>query len=535
MADTKALSSITNASAAKADSLAELPGFAARALLEAVKDESWLPLCDKLHVGIRSQIADMKVGKRFCELSEKEQVALVEKNWKDLQQKDDSPMLDVFAARMSREVDEELLKMLLDKANKTPVKKNSKMEVFTADAETEQANSDTHPTNVAALVLEISAAAIDMLECGPANLMNSTKLFINRPLPASLRPYIWSRSLYLTNSPATRQNMSFGRLAPSLDLILSRRCHALLDTKFPRLSSRANAAYAKTVASNFVRLIGVTLPVNSYDSLTDMDHALFLVVPLIVLFRSDFGKKKHTADVGGDAAGEVALDADGNEIAEVQFSDDIPTANKMFKNTNSNKYIIENALYSLLEPRNLGSLRVSSGTMSFVDKAPGIDRTKTLLATKDSELYFKLWGLKSTKQSGDRNSEDDFTTETTTFEAFFSEQLIRGLSGLLNLETCMFCWDQGFIKDFGGILPLVLVTLVLGNASELKGLTSFHSIIETFTSYCQAITIEQLQSLLSSTFPQELGDFFDIPGNYRFKRGDDGILQAVYKRLGGGK
>jgi len=163
-----------------------------------------------------------------------------------------------------------------------------------------------------------------------------------------------------------------------------------------------------------------------------------------------------------------------------------------------------------------------------------LDRTKTLLTIKDGELYAKLWSLKSTNAVG-RNLDDDFTTETTTFEGFFNEQLIRGLSGLLNLETCIFCWDQGFIKDFGGILPLVLVALVLGNASELKGLTSFNSVIETFTSYCQTITIEQLQSLLSTNFPKELGDFFDITGNYRFKRGDDGILQAMYRRLGEGK
>jgi len=511
------------------DSTTDLPGFAARALLEAVKDSSWLPLCDKLHDGIRAQISDMKVGKRFCELSEKEQVALVEKNWKELQQKEDSPMLGAFSARMSREVDEELLKMLLAKANKTYVKTSgfSKTEIFTAKSGVGDSDPDAHPTNVETLVMEISAAAIEMFESGPANLMNSTKLFVNRPLPASLRAYVWSRSLYMSNNPAGQQNMSFGRLAPSLDLILSRRCHAMLDIKFPRLSSRANAAYAKTLASNFCRLIGASLPTNSYDSLTDMDHSLFLVIPLIVLYRSDFGKKK-------EVHAEKILDSDGNEAAEVEFGDEVANLNKMYRDTQSQKYLIENAMYSLLEPRHLGSLRVSNGTISFVEKAHMLDRTKTLMMTKTGDLYGKLWTLKSTKPAG-RNLDDDFTTETTTFEGFLNEQLIRGLSGLLNLEACMFCWDQGFIKDFGGILPLVVVSLVLGNASELKGLTSFQSIIETFTSYCQTTTIEQLQGLLSTHFPKELGDFFDITGNYRFRRGDDGILQAVYKRLGDGK
>ena len=498
----------------------EMPSFAAKALLEAIKDDSWLPLCAKLHEGIRGQIADMKISKRFCELSEKEQVALVEKNWKDLQQMEDTSLLDSFSARMGREVDQELLKIMLAKSNKkTPSNPLSVGKLFNV---TDPGASD--PTNVDILVQEISASVIDMMESGPANLMNSTKLFINRPLPQSIRSYVWSRSLLMSNVSALTQNANFGRLAPSLDLILSRRCHALLDNKFPRLSSRSNAAYAKTIASNYMRMIGVKLPTNGYDSFADMDHCLYLVVPLIVLLRSDFGRKKDSS-----VTSERSLDEDGNEAPDVEFTDDTLNPNRVFKSTQ--RYVVETSLYVLMEPRHLGSLRVSNGTMSLVERAPGLGRAITLLSTKNSELYLKLASLKAPVKTT-RNADDDFTSEMTTMENFYNEQLIRGLSGLLNLETCMFVWDQGFIKDFGGILPLVLVALVLGNADELRGLTSFSSVIETFTSYCRKVTIFELQGLLSTHFPKELTDFFDITGNFRFRRGDDGVLQAVYRRLG---
>lgn len=537
----------------------ELQGFASRALLEAVKDESWLPLCDRLHEGIRKQIADMNVGKRFCELSASEQVALVEKNWKEMAQPQNNlALLDAFAARMSREVDEEILKHVLVKSNPQKVVREIKKESANAGGgtalgeekdgqkvvPTEPPTADTqemamapvathstesHPTNVDDLVREFSAAAIEMLESGPANLMNTTKLFINRPLPGTLRAYIWSRALWSGNKPY--QKSTFGRLAPSLDLVISRRVHALLDNKFARLSSRANAAYAKTVACNFMKMCNIALPSSSTDSFEYIDVCIYLCIPLIVLFRSDFGSKKVNASANTDGSSSN-LDDDGYEKVEVEFSEDLPTKEKVYKGTNTSKHVIENSLYALMEARHLGCLRVTEGKIEFIAKAPGIGRAVTLLSTKDSELYLKLWSLRPPAGGRRRNEDDSFLSEKNSFEDFFNEQLFRGLSGLLNLETCMFVWDQGFIKDFGGILSLVIVALALGNAAELKSLTIFTSAIDTFTSYCHTISIAQLQDLLGKHFPKELNDLFNITGNYRFRRGNDGTLQAVYKRIG---
>jgi hypothetical protein len=526
---------------AKEESIPPLQGFAARALLEAVKDDSWLPLCDKLHGEVRKQLSEMKVGKHFCELSETMQVALVEKNWKNVQQHSERDLLDQFAARMSREIDEELLQFVLDKSKakegdsvlakereeqnkigmKLDRKENEKEhEDIIAEKEAVKSGADgSDPTNVEMLVREFSLAAIDMLENSPVNLMNTTKLFINRPLPGSIRPYIWSRALWLGQK--ANNAINFARLAPSLDVILSRRCHGLLDNKFPRLSSRANAAFAKNIIANFMRMVNLKMPTNMYDSFVELDHCAYLCLPLIVVLRSDFNQRKTSS---------IELDEYGNEPPEIEFSDIHNSKFKIYKGMNTSRFAVENALYALMEPLKLGTLRVSSGNLNFVERAPGIGRAITLLSAKNSELYLRLWRLKAPEDQR-RAVESDFSTEQKSFDAFFNEQLIRGLSGLLNLETCMFVWDQGFITDFGGILPLVLVALVLGDAEELKGLSTFRNAIDVFTSYCYRVTIDQLQHLLSEHFPVELGNFFDISGNYKFKRGNDGILQAVYKRI----
>jgi len=152
-----------------------LPDWASSALLEAVKDASWLPLCDELHSGIKNQLAELNVNKRFCELTVKEQGVLVERSFQDMQRSlTEKTLLDRFSKKVSREVDEELLKHILKDSLVLPVENGKN---YTALPETKK---KYHPTNVDKLMDEYSAAIIEMLEDSPANIMNATKLFLNR-------------------------------------------------------------------------------------------------------------------------------------------------------------------------------------------------------------------------------------------------------------------------------------------------------------------------------------------------------------------
>ncbi len=532
-----------------------LPDWASSALLEAVKDDSWLPLCDELHLNIKNKLSELSVHKRFCELTGNEQAVLVERSYQDMQRaqsKKERSLLEKFSKRMSREVDEELLKHILKDSLVLPLEEGKN---YTALPETKKGY---HPTNVDKLMDEYSAAIIHMLENSPANIINTTKLFMNRPLPGSIRPYIWSRALWLGDKNVSK--MVFSRLAPSLDLILSRRCHSILDKAYPRLSSRNNASFAKTIVSHFMRMVDMKLPTNGFDSFEEMDNVVYLVIPLIVLLRSNYDtEKRKEVDPASNPTSVITAnkkdakgiegkqgekeenknenaDREGDEEEEgVQFSDDITelVRSKVYSAINRVPHAVENALFALLEPKKLGLLAVANEKLNFVERSPIINRVISLFSTKDPETYSKIWRLRATENTVKRAEKSEYNVEstTTTFDAFINEQLKRGLSGLLNLDTLLFVWDQGFIADFGGMIPLVLVALIIGDKEELRGLSTFVNAVETFTSYCQGVTVSHLQNLMGKVFPTELMDMFDLTGNYEFKRGDDSIMQASYKRV----
>ena len=99
------------------------------------------------------------------------------------------------------------------------------------------------------------------------------------------------------------------------------------------------------------------------------------------------------------------------------------------------------------------------------------------------------------------------------------------------MRTCLFVWDQGVVVGFGAMLPLVTVALLLGAAEEVRVLTTLRAAIETFSSYCAAVSVETLQRLLSQHCEAELRDVFDAGASYRLTLGEGAALQAVHKKV----
>lgn len=132
---------------------------------------------------------------------------------------------------------------------------------------------------------------------------------------------------------------------------------------------------------------------------------------------------------------------------------------------------------------------------------------------------------------GEMSSSAPGASRAPSFDAFLNEQLKRGLSGLVSLRACLFVWDQAFIVGFGAMLPIVTVSLLLGAAEELRGLTTLRAAIETFASYCASVSVETLQRLMSQHCEKELRDVFDAGTSYRLQLGDNDALQAVHKAV----
>jgi len=329
-------------------------------------------------------------------------------------------------------------------------------------------------------------------------------------------------------------------------VLLSRRCHALLDVSFPSLSSRSNASFMKQVVSSFMRMYGFALPANASESFEEADMLMYLSVPLIITFRTNKSNKKATGvgGAGGAGGGEGGDEEDG----KIEFIEDDTSTGA--RGSIMAPLGVEAALFAMLEPRHLGLLKVEGERFSLADRAQGMNRVGSLVSARDPTLHQRLWRLKSdgappgsasggggggggmSPRSGTSGPEPSSSTATTV-DAFLNDMLKKGLSGLLNLETCLFVWDQGFVVGFGAILPATIVALILGAAEELKALATLTAVIETFCSFCQSVTIPQLQKLMTEHCENELKEVFDAEGGYKLGRtaGDDGILQAMYPRL----
>ena len=140
-------------------------------------------------------------------------------------------------------------------------------------------------------------------------------------------------------------------------------------------------------------------------------------------------------------------------------------------------------------------------------------------------------GYGSTAPSG-RVKDHEITyfvlSQATNWKEFMNEMLLRGLSGLLNLEVTLFLWDQGFVTDFGAMLPLALVALIAGASPEIGALVSYRNVVETFISYCRTVDVEQMQKLLMKHCRYEMKEFGEMevqPGR------DDEVMTENFRKI----
>lgn len=597
-----------------------LPGWASVALTQACRDENWIPLCDMLHGEIKKQLEGNLVSKRFSELTETEQASLVEHHYRELCIRGDKDHLDPFVGVMNRAVDEQLLQIILKKSlNKEAVqksgygsvsglgdgKKGKEEDMSMVESKREE---DVNETTLDFLMGEISDAIIELLEKSAPALRNTLTMFLNRPLPTQIRVYIWSKSLRLDLQRLEDGSALFlGRLAPSVDLVLSRRCHALLDTSFSVVSSRANASFVKTIITNFMRLTGMKVPDTASDKFEDMEHLVYLLIPLLVILRSNMYellvskiKDNTTMEASAAAKGDNEDGPTGHPLlghdprvapGTIEFFEDNYTTNLGSKiNATKRINIMENALYSLLEPRFLGLVELAepekntkrkkgqeaqaeaaadavastlsstssknkrknedavSGTFKFVQRAPGMGQAVTLLSAKDPSLAKMLLRLEA-RGGGQDGTETDLgygatappgkireheisyfvLSQATNWREFMNEMLLRGLSGLLNLEVTLFIWDQGFVTDFGAMLPCALVALIVGAGPEIGSLVSYRNIVETFISFCRTVDVEQMQKLLVQHCENEMKEFGQMEGAPIGR--DDSVMTENFRKL----
>jgi len=478
------------------------------AMVNLCNSEQWTLMLEKIQANTTSKLHE-KGYERYSELTSLEQAAFVEREINEMQQRSD-PVLSSFGTRLSKEVDDELLRMINDLSTTAGV----------------------HPSN-AEFLSDVCAKSIQaILKTSPPEFATAAKLFLNRSLPTSQRRFIWYSSLDIAN--IAPDPSAGGRLAPSLDVILTRRVHEVLDSWFPEISSRSAAGQAKTAIANFMRSHGVPLPYSdkSYES---TDRLLFILVPVVRALQRERDREL------------ILTYAPDGDVAKID------------------RNVLDRVMTAMLGPRHLNQLAVTTGGTGLVTKSPCLAYTVSLLNKTDEDVWYHLQqlttgggkeepvlppitenlegsefgssvsGLESIggDDGGDAAPVADLLNLSSyrTFESFLNNLLLRGLSGLLPPNTLSYVWDQCFITSFNTMLPVMLTALVMGAAEEMTRLRQVKSAIDSFMTYCKTIDEHGLQLLASQHCKSELMNMFDIEGNYVLGMNQDGVLQAIYRRL----
>jgi len=315
-------------------------------------------------------------------------------------------------------------------------------------------NKATHTSNMpanTAILMDVSAATvIDALVSSPPQLSSTMKLFINKPIPAILRPHIWDFSLHTVDIEKNNPNLSLAvsKLAPALDAMISQRCHSILDKSYVEISSRQLAALIKDVVVMFMKLQGIVIPHREED-FTPIDTLFAVILPLIVVYGNISKANKYTE----------TLETNGHGDAFDVF---------IFKK-----------LLALADPKYIG---ISNGR-NLITTSPVLPYTLELLNQYDSKLAMKLKAFRPS----------DRGYRYTTFDSFINESLIRGLSSLFSIDTLVFVWDQGFVTNFNIMLPLVLTH----SLSLLLTLLLTHSLTHLLT---HSLTYSLTHSLTYSLY-----------------------------------
>lgn len=491
------------------------------ALDSLCQSSSWSRMLETIQRNTSKRLKEKGYG-RYSELTAAEQASFVEREFYEMQQANE-PVLQSFGTRLNKAVDDELLRLLY-KSN---------------------AGEVSHISNVEYLSSICSSSIQSILKSSPPEFATAAKLFLNRSLPPTQRQHVWYASLDLPS--VVLDTASYGRLAPSLDVILSRRCYEVLDSYFPDYSTRSMAAACKTAIANFMRAHNVQLPYTSKNFETT-DRLLFVLIPVV-----------HALQVGGDRG--LALTY---RPVEGQAPD---------------PRVVDRLLATIMGPRHLDQIKfkesgapagmvTKSLTMSYcmkildridadylfhlmeLEPLNPIDEKRQALARREEEMALAENGgtVVDSADVGDDDGDDDGdrrakrSKEATNmdlldlksfrkFEGFVNAMLLRGLSGLVSEKTLLFVWDQCFITSFSRMLPVVLAALVMGAQDEIMRLKSLRSAIDSFLTYCQSVDGENLQYLLTVHCKADLMDLFDIEGNYALGLSQDGVLQAIYRKL----
>lgn len=331
-----------------------------RAIDRSCSDSSWGNLVNEIYSSVKNRLAQLEYT-NFSQLSQQEQAVLIEKELSLMggsQSKDNT--LHRFSNKLGEDIDRELVRYIN----------------YYAPREKEKDGVDKkHASNVEVLVNACSKEIVGLLESSPLEMASTAKLFLNRSLPDSLRPHIWTSALSLSTEKLSM--ISFHRLPASLDVQLARRCYGCLERHFPEFSSRSNTTIIKNILANISRKFEITISANE-TSLENLDKFVYLIIPLLITLEVHIAKSKNTsATSDADPHSSTSITVEKRKPIEKDFvlpssinknntsnnnvnpevnEQGIKAAFHEWRDEENTEKLVERALTIMLEPRFLGLL-----------------------------------------------------------------------------------------------------------------------------------------------------------------------------------
>jgi hypothetical protein len=166
---------------------------------------------------------------------------------------------------------------------------------------------------------------------------------------------------------------------------------------------------------------------------------------------------------------------------------------------------------------------------------PVVTKTLSLLELKRPLLFdiLKDATLHAHASTG-QNFSHAFRKES--FEEFLQYNMATGLALLVPLDTLTFVWDNCIIAGTFEILPLIMVSIILGNADDMINMKTTANAIQSLRNFCSKLPVSNLKRLVADNCFQEIKDLFaavPISNSYDMCLEENGdiIIQTIYQQL----
>lgn len=310
----------------------------------------------------------------------------------------------------------------------------------------------TEKFSSAEAIVELASHGVNRMLNKMPSKVAAIRMLMNRQLPDTLREQVWE--LYLQDAEALkafRNRVNARRMATiaSTDTEVTERCQEIFEKEFPEI-----------VDSSSLIMLGKTVLSYRATAFGDIDKAHFYwLIPILVVFAKSYN--------------------------------DLPR-------------VVE-AMHALTR---LPKIQVSTGPMDVQDSLRRVkysDELAKLLRTVDNQLHEHLMEVIQKHIDSDDTDEPSrlgfqHQSPQSRLLTLFADPLNNLFVGTLQMESCLFVWDQCLIVGFDRLALRIACCILLLLREQLLDKSSMAGLEQVVLHQAKGITCRQLSRTMESRF-----------------------------------